>query len=263
MEMSVAVKHKWEKGLGVPELRLRPSNCGQEYLLHQSLHTTPGSWSRRQNPSWPPESTPPHKGGSWLQLSQAPTLREDCNSKALLEKDSGQRQPNTPRDTQKSSNCVDIPKRVRGRSIFLAAAFFDCLFLLPFWREKGGGWWQRDHVQDPEGSWHELLSGLLAQRPYYNTHIKVRGQALEGWFSTPAPTPNSLPTPCFERICVHTLCQNRFFTLPWSWNLCSLDGGSRCFYTSNSRGKNRTLTPGAFQIFCCLSSHSHELYFFF
>lgn len=52
-----------------------------------------------------------------------------------LQKDCGKKQPNTPRDTQKSNNYVDIPKRERGKSLFLTAAFFNCLFLLPFWKE--------------------------------------------------------------------------------------------------------------------------------
>lgn len=48
-EMSVAVRHKFDKGFEVSELRQRPSNGGQGYLIHQSLHTIPSALSRRQD----------------------------------------------------------------------------------------------------------------------------------------------------------------------------------------------------------------------
>lgn len=63
------------------------------------------------------------------------------------------------------------------------------------------------------------------------------------------------------RLCLHTLGQKRFFMLPWSWNPCSSDGGSHCFCTSNSRGKNPCtgFIPLGFQISSCLFSCSEEL----
>lgn len=51
--------------------------------------------------------------------------------------------------------------------------------------------------KSPEGCRHEVLSSLLAQRPYYNTDIKIRGQDLEGWSLCPGhrARPKLIPTP--------------------------------------------------------------------
>lgn len=77
----------------------------------------------------------------------------------------------------------------------------------------------------------------------------MRGQDMEGWFpALPFKlTPNPAP---WMYLCLHTLWQKRFFMLPWSWDPCSLDGGSHCFCTSNSRGKNpcKGFIPLGFQI---------------
>lgn len=110
----------------------------------------------------------------------------------------------------------------------------------------------------PGGSGHELLSGFPAQMPYYKTHIKMHGQDLEVGPRIPPP-PNSLPSPCFECICVHTPSDRT------GSSCCHGAEKSHCFYTSSSRGKNHymMLTLVVFLIFSCFSSCSHELDFFF
>ena len=110
----------------------------------------------------------------------------------------------------------------------------------------------------PGGSGRELLSGFPAQTPYYKTHIKMHGQDLEVGPRIPPP-PNSLPSPCFECICVHTPSDRT------GSSCCHGAEKSHCFYTSSSRGKNHymMLTLVVFLIFSCFSSCSHELDFFF
>lgn len=59
---------------------------------------------------------------------------------------------------------------------------------------------------------------LLTQRPYYNTHIKMHGQDLEGWSSRPPATPRqTLFQPLALNAFVYTRPgQNKFFMLPWN-----------------------------------------------
>lgn len=73
------------------------------------------------------------------------------------------------------------------------------------------------------------------------------------------PPPNSLPSPCFECICVHTPSDRT------GSSCCHGAEKSHCFYTSSSRGKNHymMLTLVVIPIFSCFSSCSHELDFFF
>lgn len=122
--------------------------------------------------------------------------------------------------------------------------------------ERGGqGGEQRgSSCERSEGSFRELLSGLLAQRPDYNMHIKTHRQDLQGW--VPPPELPSHPV-LWMHLCTHTHCQTLLFLLPWSWNLGSSDGRITPLCTSNSRAKNhRTLaTPLNFRfsvvfIFC-------------
>lgn len=119
------------------------------------------SFSRRQETRRPSKSTLSHRGGSWLQLSGAPTRHEGYNLKALPRKrlwkeaiknnnkKRKKRSSQIPIETHRRAITVlTFQKRERGKSIFLTAAFLNCLFLLPFWGEKGGGWWQLHHVKD-------------------------------------------------------------------------------------------------------------------
>ena len=144
MQMSVSVRYEWEKGLEVSELRQTPVTVGRETSCtdHSMLPLGPqktGHQRTRKHPS-------PQRG-KLITAFTSPHVKTVIQ-RLCLEEDGGQKQPRIPRDTQKSNNSVDIPKREKERGISLPAAFFHCLFLLLFWGEKGGGWWQWDHVKD-------------------------------------------------------------------------------------------------------------------
>lgn len=125
-----------------------------------------------------------------------------------------------PWDTQKSNNYVDIPRREREKSISLAVTFFNCLFWLPFWREKGGGW-RLDHVKDQSAADVNFYQASLHKDLIIIHTKKCMGKSWRVGVFPPKLTPSPV---LWMQLCIHTLWQNRFFVLPWSWNLCSLDG---------------------------------------
>lgn len=67
----------------------------------------------------------------------------------------------------------------------------------------------------------------------------------------PRTAPQTHPQPCALNVLVpaYPLTEEEGM-LPWSWDPCSLDRGSHCFCTSNSRGKNpcKGFIPLGFQI---------------
>lgn len=146
----------------------------------------------------------PQRTESWLQRSRIPNIImwrlqfKGCPQKKVVE-----RSHQMPLETHRKAATMLTFQKEKERRVFHAAAFLVELPFLASFLEKEGRWVMAARpCKSPEGSWHELLSGLLAQRPYYNTHIKMCGQDLEGW--SPLPPSNSLPTPRFECICVYT-----------------------------------------------------------